>query len=117
MTTAQVADRLVSLCREGKFEEAQIELYADDALSTEPEGGALETVTSKQAVIESGRKFRASLDAVHALTISGPIISGPVFAVTFALDADFKGSGRGLFEEVCASKVENGKIVKASYLY
>ena len=36
MTTKEVADRLVSLCREGKIEDAQNELFANDAVSIEP---------------------------------------------------------------------------------
>ena len=33
--TEQIAKRLVALCREGKFSQAQDELYADDARSVE----------------------------------------------------------------------------------
>ena len=35
MKIEQIAQRLVELCREGKFEQAQKELYADDAISIE----------------------------------------------------------------------------------
>jgi hypothetical protein len=38
MNVEAIATRLVKLCREGKFEEAQRELYTDDAVSIEPEG-------------------------------------------------------------------------------
>ncbi|HEY6895097.1 MAG TPA: SnoaL-like domain-containing protein, partial [Rhodanobacteraceae bacterium] len=37
MNTEHVAKRLVALCREGKYEEAQDELYAQDAVSVEME--------------------------------------------------------------------------------
>ena len=33
MTTQQLADQLVRLCKEGKFEEAVTTLYADDIVS------------------------------------------------------------------------------------
>ena len=36
MTTKEVAERLVELCRKGDFESAQSELFADDAISIEP---------------------------------------------------------------------------------
>ena len=36
MNTAEIAQRLVALCREGKIEAAQRELYADDVVSIEP---------------------------------------------------------------------------------
>ncbi|HEY4936461.1 MAG TPA: SnoaL-like domain-containing protein [Puia sp.] len=36
MTTQQVADRLVALCRKGQIQQAQDELYADSIESIEP---------------------------------------------------------------------------------
>ncbi len=36
MTTKEVADRLVEICRAGKIEDAQNELFAQDAVSIEP---------------------------------------------------------------------------------
>src|ERR1700759_1509724 len=38
MTTEQIAARLVELCRKGEYEQAQKELYADDAESVEAPG-------------------------------------------------------------------------------
>ena len=39
LTTQEVANRLVSLCREGKFVDAIQELYAPLVVSIEPDGG------------------------------------------------------------------------------
>ncbi len=36
MNLQEIASRLVVLCRQGKFEQAQKELYSDDSTSTEP---------------------------------------------------------------------------------
>ena len=36
MTTQEIANRLVALCREQKWEQAHKELYAADAMSIEP---------------------------------------------------------------------------------
>jgi len=36
MTTKEVASRLVELCRQGKFEAAQKELFAKESVSIEP---------------------------------------------------------------------------------
>lgn len=117
MTTTEVANKVVSLLREGKFEEAQVTFYADKIVSNEPEGQFFKSVTSKQEVIEGGRAFRNTIASIHSLTISEPIVSGPAFAITFALDADFKENGRVLFEEICAFKVQDGKIVSCNYTY
>ena len=42
MNTRQISERLVELCRQGQFEAAQTELYADDAVSIEPDGAPME---------------------------------------------------------------------------
>lgn len=39
MTTAEIARRLVELCKEAKYEQAQRELHSPDAESVEPTGG------------------------------------------------------------------------------
>ena len=36
MTPQQIASRLAELCRQGQFEAAQKELFAEDAVSIEP---------------------------------------------------------------------------------
>src|ERR1044071_5092578 len=36
MTTQEIAERLVALCRQGKFADAQKELYAADVINIEP---------------------------------------------------------------------------------
>ena len=36
MTTQQIAHRLAELCNQGQFEQAQKELFADDAVSIKP---------------------------------------------------------------------------------
>jgi hypothetical protein len=64
MNTMTIAKRLVELCREGKFEEAQNELYADDAVSVEMEGvseGALGNAVGLPAIREKGRHWQCRL--------------------------------------------------------
>lgn len=117
MTTEKIAQRLVELCRQGKFEDAQKELYANDALSIEPKGAQLPGASSLKGIIENGRNFRAGLENIHSLVISDPIVNGNTFALSFSLDADFKGAGRNLFQEICSYKVKDGKIVLEEFIY
>ena len=44
MTTQEVANRLVELCRQGQIEAAQTELYANDCSSLEPENSPMVNV-------------------------------------------------------------------------
>jgi hypothetical protein len=112
-TTQEIANRLVELSRNGQFEEAQTELYADNIFSHEPPAVGNFTKTE---IIDKGRVFRSGLKEVHSLAISDPIVCGNSFAITFALDATFE-AGRSSLDEVCGYKVENGKIVAEHYIY
>jgi hypothetical protein len=111
--------RLVSLCREGKFNEAQNELFAPDARSIEMEGmsGDLGTVQGMEAIREKGRKFDASLTAVHSITCGDPLIAGSFFAVRMDLDATYKEGGRRAMSELCVYEVVNDKIVREQFFY
>jgi hypothetical protein len=66
MNTESVARRLLKLCREGRYEDAQRELYAEDAVSIEPDGlppGALGSAKGLPAIFEKGRQFGAMIEA------------------------------------------------------
>ena len=60
MNTEQVAKRLVELCREGKGQQAQDELYSKDAVSVEMEGCARASGNAKgiDAIREKGTQFK-----------------------------------------------------------
>ncbi len=120
MNTEAIAKRLVALCREFKYEEAQKELYADDAVSIEPEGlppGALGNVKGLKAIIEKGHQFNAMVETFHGGTVSDPVVAGNWFALNMVLDVTFKGRPRTKMEEICVYQVRNGKIVKEQFFY
>ena len=82
MTVKEIANRLTALCREGKYDTAQKELYSKDAVSLEPEHSpGLQTVTGLDAIIEKGHQFQSMIEAVHSSTVSDPIIAGDTLAV------------------------------------
>jgi hypothetical protein len=120
MDVEAIAHRLVALCREGKFESAQTELYAEDAASIEPAGlppGAMGNAHGLAAIIEKGHQFQASLEAVHAASVSDPVVAGNWFSISMIMDATFKGRGRMKLEEICLYHVRSGKIVQEQFFY
>ena len=120
MNTEAVAKRLVELCREGKYEEAQRELYADDAVSIEPDGlppGALGNAQGLAAIYEKGRQFNAMVEAVHGGSVSDPVIADHWFSIALALDVTMKGRGRMNMSEICVYRVRDGKIVHEQFFY
>lgn len=117
MMPSQIADRLVELCRKGEFEAAQTELFADDAVSIEPDGAPMELADGLPAIQKKGREFMASVEEMHGIVISEPVVAGNFFTVSMALDATFKGRGRATMEELCVYEVDDGKIVTEQFFY
>src|SRR5262245_5881445 len=109
MNTEQIAKRLVELCRKGEYEQAQKELYADDAVSNEmegaPSGGGLGNAAGLAAIFEKGRQFNAMLEAVHGGNVSDAVIAGNWFSISMTLDATMKGRGRVNMQEICVYQV------------
>ena len=119
MTTQQVADKLVQLCSQGKFEEATKALYSEDIVSVEagaPPGQSRETKGLPE-VLKKGEWWVANHE-VHSAKVEGPLVAGSHFAVTFKLDITFKPeSKRFQMEEIGVYKVAGGKIVHEEFFY
>ena len=119
MTTKEVADRLVKLCAEGKFEEATKALYSKDIVSMEagaPPGESRET-KGFDAVIAKGEWWAANHD-IHSASVEGPLVAGPYFSVVFKLDVTFKPQNKRFqMEEVAVYKVADGKVVYEEFFY
>lgn len=117
MKTKEIADRLVVLCREAKWETAQKELYADDSVSTEPEASEAFAKVTKglPAILEKGRQFGAMIEAMHSLSVSDPLVASNSFACTMTMDVTMKGPGRMNMSELCVYQVKDGKIISEQF--
>jgi len=117
MTTKQIAERLVALSREAKWEAAQTELFSADATSIEPVASpAFEKETKGlPAIIEKGHKFGAMVEAMHGLLVSDPVVAGNSFACTMRMDVTMKGQGRMDMAELCVYDVKDGKIISEQF--
>ncbi len=118
MTTKQVADRLVEICRAGKIPDALNELYAEDAVSIEPNDsmGPPET-KGLDAIKKKGEMFNSMLEEFHGSTISDPVVAGDYFAISWDMDAKMKGHERMMMSEICVYKVKDGKIVSEEFFF
>jgi hypothetical protein len=118
MTTKEIAARLVEYCRKSDFEAAQKALYAQDAISIEPQSTpefAKETKGLK-AILEKGKKFEAMVEHSHGTEISEPVIAGNSFAFSLRMDVTMKGQGRMDMAELCIYKVKDGKIISEEFV-
>ena len=117
MTTQQVANRLVELCRQGQIPQAMEELYAEDIISIEPPHAPTKTAHGKKAVSEKGALFASMIQERHGGSFSDPLVCGRYFSAAMTLDATFKGQGRMQFEEICVYEVKEGKIVSEQFFF
>ena len=117
MTTNEIAQKLVSYCREGKWEEAQNELYADDVVSIEAEASPVfdKVTTGLPAIIEKGKKFDTIVEELHSLTVSEPLVAGAAFSTTMTMDVTLKGQEREVMSELCVYEVKDGKIISEQF--
>ena len=117
MKTSEIAERLVAFCRNARWEDAQKELYADDAISIEAQASPAFAKETKglAAIIEKGRKFGAMIEKMHALTVSAPLVADNSFVCAMSLDVTMKGQARMKMSELCVYEVKEGKIVSEQF--
>ena len=117
MTTQEVANRLVELCRKGQILEAEQELYADNVTSIEPEHSPNKSAKGKVDVIAKGKAFAGMIEERHDGYFGDPVVSGNYFSFAGMLDATMKGMGRMKLEEICVYEVIDGKVVSSQFFY
>ncbi|MHA4807238.1 SnoaL-like domain-containing protein [Flavitalea flava] len=117
MTTPQIAARLVELCSKGDYETAQKELFADNAISIEPEASPLFEKETKglPAILEKGHKFQNMVQEMHSQRVSEPLVQGNSIALTLNMDVTMKGQDRMKMGELCVYQVKEGKIVSEQF--
>jgi hypothetical protein len=119
LTTQEVADGLVKLCSQGKFDEATDTFYSPEILSVEAGAPPGQSRESKgiAAVKAKGEWWMANHE-IHSAKIEGPLVAGSHFAATFKLDVTFKPQGRRFqMEEIAVYKVVDGQIVYEQFFY
>ncbi|MEP7279875.1 MAG: SnoaL-like domain-containing protein [Bacteroidota bacterium] len=117
MTIQEIATRLVILSRQGQFENAQNELFSNDAISIEAHATpAFEKETKGlNAILEKGRKFESMVEEMHKMEVSEPIIANSSFACTLRMEVTMKEGGHMDMTELCVYEVKDGKIVSETF--
>jgi hypothetical protein len=117
MTTKEIAKKLKKYCEQGKFEEAQKELFAKDAVSIEPmAGGGFDKETrGLDAILKKGDKWKEMVSATHSMEISEPTIAGNTFSLSMRMDVTTKDRGRQDMTELCVYQVKDGKIISEQF--
>ncbi len=119
MTTQQIADRLVELCKAGDFETAQNELYADDVISIESMATPdyEKETKGKDKVLAKIQKFNSTVEESYGNEVSAPLVTANAIAFTLAMDIKMKGQDRMKMAEICVYEVKDGKVVSEQFFF
>ena len=112
-TIAEIASRLTSLCMDKKFDDAYIELFAEDAVSIDPIYKN-EPLTGLVNLIDREKKFLSATE-VHEVKVSGAQFAGNYFSVVISMSFTPEGRERRNIEELCVYKVDKGKIISQQF--
>lgn len=117
MSIKEIADRLVALCRQSQWKQAQRELFTEDAVSMEPyPTPAFEKETKGlTAIQEKADRWDSMVQETHAIEVSEPMVADRCFAVTMRMDVTMKDGKRFDFTELCVYQVKDGKITSEQF--
>ncbi|HRX00387.1 MAG TPA: hypothetical protein P5280_12905 [Cyclobacteriaceae bacterium] len=114
MTTKQIAQRLIALAAKQKFSEARLELYAEDVVCQEADN---KEISGLQALDKKQKTWMDSMEKIHSLKISKPLVNGNFFSIAFTWDVTYKDQPRGGWKEIGLYQVKYGKIILEKYFY
>jgi len=118
MSTTEVASRFHELAQTGQWDQIQNELFADTAVSVEPEHSpGLKRAEGIDAIKQKGKAFSEMVEEMHGGYSDKPIVAGNHFAVAMGMDVTSKGQGRMKMDEIAVYEVKEGKIVKEQFFY
>lgn len=118
MTTQEIANRLVNMCRSGKVEEAKEELFAPGIVSIEPRDGILPRESRGiEAIRRKAEIFISLVDNFYGDSISDPVVAGDYFSISWTSDLQMKGQDRQVNSELCVYKTSGGKIILERFFY
>jgi len=117
MSTQKIANRLSELCKQGDFMKAQKELFADNAVSIEPNATPAFDKETKglPAIMQKGEKWQGMVEKTHKVSVSDPIITPNSFAMKISMDVTMKERGRMAIEEIAVYNVKDDKIVSEEF--
>ena len=119
MSVMDIGKELVTLCRQGKNQEAIDRLYDPNIESVEPHAmPGMDPVQKGVAAIKGKNKWWTDNHTIHGNTIEGPYANGERFTVRFSYDVTPKQTGKRMtMEEIGLYTVKNGKVVKEEFFY
>ena len=122
MTTKEISERLVALCREGRNLDAVNTLLSPKVVSVEAVGDpTMPAVMSGLKAVHGKNVWWLENHTVHSASVKGPFPNGDRFAVIFDFVVTPRtgpGAGKKMrMEEVALYTVNRGKIIREEFFY
>ena len=119
MSVMEIGKELVSLCKQGKNQEAIDRLYSRDIVSVEAMAMPNMDQTQKGIdAIKGKNTWWVQNHEMHGGEVNGPFPNGNKFIAHFKYDVTPKHTGKRMtMEEMGLYTVENGKISKEEFFY
>lgn len=118
MTTQQVANRLVELCRTGNYEQVVSELYAPEITSIEPVGVPNRVAKGLPAIMKKGKAFESKIEKVNRSIVTDPIVAENYFSCAMLMNVHMKDVPVPIdMDEICVYSVSEGKITSEQFFY
>lgn len=122
MTTKEIADQLVALCRAGRNIEAVDTLLSADVVSVEARGDeTMPAQMSGRDVIRGKNQWWIDNHKIHSAEVKGPFPNGDRFAVIYnfvVTPVAGPMAGRKMrMEEVALYTVADGKVTREEFFY
>jgi len=117
MTTQQIANRLIELCRKGDWATAQNELFAKDAVSIEQyeSPGFSKETKGIDAIRKKGEVWEGMVQEMHGMKVSEPLIAENSFAVVMDMEMTMRERRRKKMSELCVYETKDGKIISERF--
>lgn len=113
-TVQALAEQLAGYISRQAFEAARQALYAAAVISIEADGTSVQglpALASKQAA------WAASIEQIHHIDVSQPLVANNHFALRISWDMTYRGQARQLWHEIAVFQVADGKVIREQFFY
>jgi len=83
MTVQEIANKLVSYCREGQWDKCYSELYSPEIISAETPGMGIPEAKGFEALAEKGKKWNANILEFHSQICVYKVTDGKIVEERF----------------------------------
>ena len=118
MNTEQIAEKLTSLLREGKFEEVYDTLFDQEKIKhIEPQSPYFADLTGVKAIKEKDETMQGNIAEFHSMEVGDAITSKDFIALPYKASFTMKDGNKVELDEIIVYQVENGKIILEQFFY